>query len=219
MSRFKRATDKTRQEFDALTSEYVAPLYAAAVRLTRNPKDAEDLVQDTYLKAFRFFDRFERGTNIKAWLFTIQTNTFINQYRRRQKAREIAETPANELMEDRFVSSRRLRALENPEGDFFDHLLSDEVITALERVPVDFRMAVILSDIEGFSYKEIAEIMQCPVGTVMSRLYRGRRALQEQLYDYAIAEGVVSPERDGETGKFVDLEAFRERSKRAAKSA
>ncbi|MEQ8280691.1 MAG: sigma-70 family RNA polymerase sigma factor [Deltaproteobacteria bacterium] len=213
MSRFKRATDKTREEFDALTAEYVGPLYAAAVRLTRNPKDAEDLVQDTYLKAFRFFDRFKRGTNIKAWLFTIQTNTFINQYRRRQKAREIAETPATELLEDRFVSSQRLRALENPEGDFFDHLLSDEVLAALDRVPVDFRMAVILSDIEGFSYKEIAEIMKCPVGTVMSRLYRGRRALQEQLYAYAIDEGVLNPARD-EDGEYVDLKAYREQNKR-----
>lgn len=218
MSRFKRAPDATREEFDRLTAEYVAPLYAAAVRLTRNPKDAEDLVQDTYLKAFRFFDRFERGTNIKAWLFTIQTNTFINQYRRKQKAREIAETPATELVEDRFVSAQRLRALEDPEGDFFAHLLSDEVLEALDRVPVDFRLAVILSDIEGFSYKEIAAIMKCPVGTVMSRLYRGRRALQEQLYDYAVKEGVLKPDRDA-AGDFVDLDAYRDLHKRGQKSA
>jgi RNA polymerase sigma-70 factor (ECF subfamily) len=187
-------------------------LYGAALRLTRSPKDAEDLVQDTYLKAFRFFDSFERGTNIKAWLFKIQTNTFINKYRRKVKEREVAETPAEDIVLDRFVSSEQVRALQDPEGDFFGRLLSDEVVEALDQVPVDFRMVVILADIQGFSYKEIAEIVGCPVGTVMSRLFRGRRILQKQLYQYAIREGIIVPDMD-ESGNAIDLDEYRNRKK------
>jgi RNA polymerase sigma-70 factor (ECF subfamily) len=212
---FKRgANTGARSEFEALTLEHMDALYGAALRLTRSPKDAEDLVQDTFLKAFRFFDSFERGTNIKAWLFKIQTNTFINKYRRKVKEREVAEAPAEDVVLDRFVSAEQVRALQDPEGDFFGQLLSDEVIEALDQVPVDFRMVVILADIQGFSYKEIAEIVGCPVGTVMSRLFRGRRILQKQLYDYAIREGVISPESD-EHGEPISLESFRERKKAA----
>jgi len=191
-------------------------LFGAALRLTRSAKDAEDLVQDTYLKAYRFFDSFEKGTNIKAWLFKIQTNTFINKYRRRVKEREVAETPPEDIVLDRFVSSEQVRALQDPEGDFFGKLLSDEVMDALDQVPVDFRMVVILADIQDFSYKEIAEIVGCPVGTVMSRLFRGRRILQKQLYEYAIREGVIIPETDENTGEPISLEAFRDRKKRSA---
>lgn len=212
---FKRgAKTGERSEFEALTLEHMDALYGAALRLTRSPKDAEDLVQDTFLKAFRFFDSFERGTNIKAWLFKIQTNTFINKYRRKVKEREVAEAPAEDVVLDRFVSAEQVRALQDPEGDFFGQLLSDEVIEALDQVPVDFRMVVILADIQGFSYKEIAEIVGCPVGTVMSRLFRGRRILQKQLYDYAIREGVIAPEADDQ-GQPISLESFRERKKAA----
>lgn len=213
---FKKKQETGRSEFEALTLEHMDALYGAALRLTRSPKDAEDLVQDTYLKAFRFFDSFEKGTNIKAWLFKIQTNTFINRYRRKVKEREVAETPAEDVVLDRFVSSEQVRALQDPEGDFFGKLLSDEVIEALDQVPVDFRMVVILADIQGFSYKEIAEIVGCPVGTVMSRLFRGRRILQKHLYEYAIAEGIISPEVDEETGEAIDLEAYRNRKKKTA---
>lgn len=210
---FKRGATKTeRSEFESLTLEHMDALYGAALRLTRSPKDAEDLVQDTYLKAFRFFESFERGTNIKAWLFKIQTNTFINKYRRKVKEREVAEAPAEDVVLDRFVSAEQVRALQDPEGDFFGQLLSDEVIEALDQVPVDFRMVVILADIQGFSYKEIAEIVGCPVGTVMSRLFRGRRILQRQLYDYAIREGIIAPEAD-EHGRPISLEDFRDRKK------
>ena len=213
---FKRKPKTARSEFEALTLEHMDALYGAALRLTRSPKDAEDLVQDTYLKAFRFFDSFEKGTNIKAWLFKIQTNTFINRYRRKVKEREVAETPAEDVVLDRFVSSENVRALQDPEGDFFGKLLSDEVIEALDQVPVDFRMVVILADIQGFSYKEIAEIVGCPVGTVMSRLFRGRRILQKHLYEYAIAEGIIHPEVDEETGSAIDLDAYRNRKKKTA---
>ncbi|MBX2811315.1 MAG: sigma-70 family RNA polymerase sigma factor [Myxococcales bacterium] len=212
---FTRAKRKgERSDFEALTLEHMDALYGAALRLTRSAKDAEDLVQDTFLKAFRFFDSFEQGTNIKAWLFKIQTNTFINKYRRKVKEREIADSPAEDLVIDRFVSADQVRALQDPEGDFFGQLLSDEVVGALEQVPVDFRMVVILADIQGFSYKEIADIVGCPVGTVMSRLFRGRRVLQKHLYDYAVREGVIDPGAD-EDGNPVSLEAFRERKKLA----
>ncbi|MEQ8272504.1 MAG: sigma-70 family RNA polymerase sigma factor [Deltaproteobacteria bacterium] len=213
---FSRNTSKTdKSEFERLTLEHMDALYGAALRLTRSPKDAEDLVQDTFLKAFRFFDSFEKGTNIKAWLFKIQTNTFINKYRRKVKEREVAEAPPEDIVLDRFVSSDQVRALQDPEGDFFGRLLSDEVIEALDQVPVDFRMVVILADIQGFSYKEIAEIVGCPVGTVMSRLFRGRRILQKQLYGYAIREGIISPDMD-EQGQPIDLESFRQRKKKSA---
>jgi RNA polymerase sigma-70 factor (ECF subfamily) len=208
----RRSNNTNRSEFESLTLEHMDALYGAALRLTRSPKDAEDLVQDTYLKAFRFFDSFERGTNIKAWLFKIQTNTFINKYRRKVKEREVAETPAEDIVLDRFVSSEQVRALQDPEGDFFGRLLSDEVVEALDQVPVDFRMVVILADIQGFSYKEIAEIVGCPVGTVMSRLFRGRRILQKQLYQYAIREGIIVPDMD-DSGNAIDLDEYRNRKK------
>ncbi len=211
----RRTQSKERSEFEALTLEHMDTLYGAALRLTRSPKDAEDLVQDTYLKAFRFFDSFEKGTNIKAWLFKIQTNTFINKYRRKVKEREVAEAPAEDIVLDRFVSAEQVRALQDPEGDFFGQLLSDEVVEALEQVPVDFRMVVILADIQGFSYKEIAEIVGCPVGTVMSRLFRGRRILQKHLFDYAVREGILDVGTD-DTGDPISLETYRQRKKKTA---
>src|SRR6185295_11620363 len=203
-----------KSEFEQLALEHMDALYASALRLTRSPRDAEDLVQDTYLKAFRFFDTFEKGTNIKAWMFKILTNTFINKYRRKVKEREIAEAPPEDIVLDRFLSTEQVRALQEPERDFFGKLLSDEVVEALDQVPVDFRMVVILADIQDFSYKEIAEIVGCPVGTVMSRLFRGRRILQKHLYDYAIREGViVPPAKEDGSGLPIDLEAFRARKK------
>jgi RNA polymerase sigma-70 factor (ECF subfamily) len=216
---FRRKPPKTpSSEFEALTLEYMDALYGAALRLTRSPRDAEDLVQDTYLKAFRFFETFEKGTNIKAWMFKILTNTFINKYRRKLKEREIAEAPPEDIVLDRFVSTEQVRALHEPERDFFGKLLSDEVVEALDQVPVDFRMVVILADIQDFSYKEIAEIVGCPVGTVMSRLFRGRRILQNQLYVYAIKEGIIQPPKDESTGAPIDLEQYRQR-KKASSSA
>lgn len=212
----RRPSTKHASDFETITLEHMDALYGSALRLTRNPKDAEDLVQDAYLKAYRFFDSFEKGTNIKAWLFKILTNTFINKYRRKVKEKEVADAPAEDVMIDRFVSAEHVRSLQDPEGDFFDKLLSDEVVEALDKVPVDFRMVVILADIQDFSYKEIAEIIGCPVGTVMSRLFRGRRILQKHLYEYAIAEGVLTPPVDVETGEAIDLEAYRERKKKKA---
>ncbi len=201
--------------FREFVDAYRSRVLSVVTRVVGSAADAEDLAQDTFLKAFRFFDSFEKGTNIKAWLFKIQTNTFINKYRRKVKEREVAETPAEDIVLDRFVSSERVRALQDPEGDFFSGLLSDEVVEALDQVPVDFRMVVILADIQGFSYKEIAEIVGCPVGTVMSRLFRGRRILQKQLYQFAIKQGIISPELD-ESGDTIDLEEYRQRKKASA---
>ena len=186
-------TDRTRREFERLSLEHLDALYSAGLRLTRNERDSEDLVQDTFLRAFRFFDKFERGTNMKAWLFKILTNTFINKYRRRVKERTVVEGAARESGNERFVTHEPTESASDPERYFFEKLLSDDVIRSIDTLPVDFRLVVILADLQEFSYKEIAEILDCPVGTVMSRLYRGRKLLQRNLLDYAVESGVVLP--------------------------
>ena len=187
--------------------KHVDPLYSAALRLTKNERDAEDLVQDTFLRAYRFFDKFERGTNIKAWLFKILTNTFINRYRRSVKERALVEGPEREAVTDQLVSRAAADHAADPERHLLDRLVSDEVVRAIDSLPIDFRLVVILADLQDFSYKEIADILDIPVGTVMSRLFRGRRLLEKSLLSYA-AEGGYLPERgDGS----IDLEAFRQR--------
>ena len=184
-------TDRTRREFESLSLDHLDALYSAGLRLTKNERDAEDLVQDTFLRAFRFFDKFERGTNMKAWLFKILTNTFINRYRRTVKERNIVEGSERDAVHERFVSREAAEFAANPEQFFFDRLLSDDVLHAVDSLPIDFRLVVILADLQEFSYKEIAEILDCPVGTVMSRLYRGRKLLQKNLLGYAVESGVV----------------------------
>lgn len=169
-------------------------LYSGALRMTRNPADAEDLVQETYLKAYRAFAGFQEGTNLKAWLYRILTNTFINTYR--AKKRRPDESDLDEV-EDLYLY-RRLGGLEaaavgrSAEDELFDHVTDVEVKEALESLPEQFRVAVLLADVEGFSYKEIAEILDIPIGTVMSRLHRGRKGLQKRLYEYAVERGLVS---------------------------
>src|SRR4051812_46313308 len=179
-----------RDSFEQAAMVHMDSLYATGLRMTRNPGDADDLVQDTMLAAFRFFNKFEPGTNCKAWLFKILTNTFINKYRKRVREREVRdiidqdETPS--LMSEDVAEASR-----DPEGTIISALLSDDVKQALDSIPYDYRMAVVLCDLEEFSYKEIADIMDCPVGTVMSRLHRGRRLLQKSLREYAIEQGIV----------------------------
>jgi RNA polymerase sigma-70 factor, ECF subfamily len=173
--------------------EFMAPLYSAALRMTRNPADAEDLVQETYLKAYRGFGGFTEGTNLKAWLYRILTNTYINSYR--AKKRRPDETELDES-EDLYLY-RRLGGLEavtagrSAEDELMDFFTDQEVKDAIESLPEQFRIAVLLADVEGFSYKEIAEIMDIPIGTVMSRLHRGRKALQKRLFDFASQRGLV----------------------------
>ncbi|MEJ5256277.1 MAG: sigma-70 family RNA polymerase sigma factor [Acidimicrobiales bacterium] len=174
--------------------EHMPSLYSAALRMARNPADAEDLVQETYLKAFRGFGGFKEGTNLKAWLYRILTNTYINQYRARKRRPEESEL---DEVEDLYLY-RRLGGLEaaqvgrSAEDELMDWFTDAEVKQAIESLPEQFRVAVLLADVEGFSYKEIAEILDIPIGTVMSRLHRGRKALQKKLYDYAIARGLAS---------------------------
>jgi RNA polymerase sigma-70 factor, ECF subfamily len=188
-----RQDNRTKQEFQQLALCHIDALFASALRLTKNDGDAQDLVQDTFLRAYRFFDKFERGTNIKAWLFKILTNTFINRYRRKLKERTLTEGSEREAVHERLLAKDAQEYQSNPEQAVFDRLLSDDVLRAIDGLPDDFRMVVVLADLQEFSYKEIAEIMDCPVGTVMSRLYRGRRLLQKNLERYAIELGIVKP--------------------------
>jgi RNA polymerase sigma-70 factor (ECF subfamily) len=208
-----RQNDSTRFEFESLALKHIDPLYSAALRLTRNDRDAEDLVQDTFLRAYRFFDKFERGTNMKAWLFKILTNTFINRYRRVVKERNIVEGSERDAVHERFISREASDSAANPEGWFFDRLLSDDVLQAVDSLPIDFRLVVILADLQEFSYKETAEILDVPVGTVMSRLYRGRRLLQKALAKYAVLSGVIPAPAAGAS---IDLEAYRRRRGKTA---
>jgi RNA polymerase sigma-70 factor, ECF subfamily len=193
-----------RAAFTDLAMEYMPSLYAAALRMTRNPADAEDLVQETYLKAYRGFESFTEGTNLKAWLYRILTNTFINRYR--AKKRRPDETDLEDV-ED-FYLYRRLGGLEearasrSAEDELMDFFTETEVKDALESLPESFRLAVLLADVEGFAYKEIAEILDIPIGTVMSRLHRGRKALQKRLYEFARERGLVDD--DGRDGEAVD---------------
>ncbi len=180
-------------DFAELAMPFMSGLYAAAMRMTRNPSDAEDLVQETYLRAYRGFEGFKEGTNLKAWLYRILTNTFINMYRAKKRR------PQQETLDDveDFYLYRRIGGLEavdaekTPENEVLDSIPDASIKAALEDLPEQFRMAVMLADVEGFSYKEIAEIMEVPIGTVMSRLHRGRKQLQRRLWDLAIERGLV----------------------------
>ena len=189
-----------RAKFTELTMEHMPSLYTAALRMTRSPADAEDLVQDTYLKAYRAFETFQEGTNLKAWLYRILTNTFINSYRAKKRRPE--ETDIDDV--ENLYLYRRLGGLEgaasgrSAEEEVLDRFTETDIKEALESLPEQFRMAVLLGDVEGFSYKEIAEILDVPIGTVMSRLHRGRRALQKRLYDFGRQRGLV-PEPEGTT--------------------
>ena len=190
MALLKRHPSRTDFEREALP--HLPALYSAAVRLTRSERDAEDLVQDAVLRAYRFFDTFEAGTNCKAWLFRILTNVFCNRYRAREREREILdEAESSEANVEQFTAAGE--GGRDVETALLGRIVSEDVERALAEVPEDFRMAVILADLEDFSYKEIAEIMECPAGTVMSRLYRGRKMLQRLLYDYAAEQGIIDP--------------------------
>src|SRR5579871_2119717 len=178
-------------DFEREALPHLPALYAAALRMTRHEKDAEDLVQDALLRAYRFFDTFEAGTNCKAWLFRILTNVFCNRYREREREHEILnEAEASPANVEQFIAGASAEA-SDAESALLGHMVSGDVEKALAALPSDFRMAVILADLEDFSYKEIAEIMDCPAGTVMSRLYRGRKLLQQQLYGYAVEQGII----------------------------
>lgn len=181
---------------------HIDALYGVACKLTRNPTEAEDLVQDALLKAMRGRDQFQSGTNLKAWLFRILTNTFINKYRRGGLERSVLEGPDADPLADGWVSASTMRQLRDPETLALMPLVEEEIGRALDALPPEFRLAVVLSDVEEFSYEEISRIMGCPIGTVMSRLHRGRKLLQGALYNHALALGIVKgEERVGATAE------------------
>jgi RNA polymerase sigma-70 factor, ECF subfamily len=186
------------RDFEAAAMPFLDALYNTAYRMTRNAQDTEDLIQETYLKAYKHFDKFEAGTNLKAWLFKIMKNTFINSYRKNQAIPPLTDFSDIEgSFEDR-VHPDSNRQIKNPEDELLDDVLDEDVQRALDDLPPDYRMVILLADIEGFAYKEISEILEIPSGTVMSRLYRGRKLLEEAMLRYAREHGYL---RAGEPSK------------------
>ena len=185
------------ERFDALLLEHMDLMFGVAMKLTRNASDAEDLVHTTIVKALRFHDKFKEGTYIKAWLLTILRNTYINQYRQKVRRPVAVELSGQEESQDVYPDPKVPYLPESNDYDDVVELLGDKVRVAVDTLPIEFRKVVILSDVEERSYKDIAEILGCPIGTVMSRLFRGRKILRRQLHDYAIEQGLLSSGTDG----------------------
>ena len=184
-----RVTKKKHTEFETEALPHMDVLYNFALRTAGNESDARDLLQETYLKAYRFWDKYEKGTNIRAWLFRIMKNSYINRYRKESK--EPDKVDYDDI--ENFYNSIRAQSTDpnDLQQQLFGNLLGDEVTKALQRLPDDFRTIVILCDIEGLTYEEIAEFIECPIGTVRSRLHRGRKLLQDTLYEYARQQGII----------------------------
>jgi RNA polymerase sigma-70 factor (ECF subfamily) len=182
-------------QFAEQATPYLDQLYAAAVRMTRNPADAEDLVQETFVRAYRGFGSFQDGTNLRAWLYRILTNTFINTYRAAQRRPEQSELDdVEELYLYRRIGGLEAASLgRSAEDELMDLFTDSQVQDAVDALPEQFRLAVLLADVDGFSYKEIAQILDVPIGTVMSRLHRGRKSLQKSLHGFALERGMIRP--------------------------
>jgi RNA polymerase sigma-70 factor, ECF subfamily len=192
-----------RREFEQIALAHLDAMYGTAYRLARNPRDAEDLVQESVLRAYRFWDSFQHDSNCKAWLLRIVTNTFINEYQRKKRSRQILEqATAEQAATGGVLIHAEAQGNRGAEAELVERGVSDEVQKALDSLPDDFRHAVVLCDMQGLSYKEIADIMECPVGTVMSRLFRGRKLLAAALRDFAQTEGYTKGNRrDGQASE------------------
>ena len=182
--------DAKRESFEREALVHLDALHRVALRLTGNASDADDLVQETMLKAYRSWHQYQQGTNAKGWLLTILRHAFINEYRRRTRHPESVDLDAIEP----FAVFDDLQD-DNPQTQFFDQIVDDEVLRAIDALPEQFREAVVLSDVEGMSYEEVARILEVPIGTVKSRLFRARRLLQAKLYEYAVGQGYIKGSR------------------------
>jgi RNA polymerase sigma-70 factor (ECF subfamily) len=214
----KNRRDLSKDDFHREALVHLDSLYSAALYMTRDSRGAEDLVQETMLKAFRFFHRYKPGTNCKAWLFRIMTNTFINS--KRGKHREVAylENVDVHPTDDNPIDEQSA-FYKNPEAGFLHNFIHEDVKNALESLQPDYRTVVILTDLHDFSYKEVAAIVNCPIGTVMSRLHRGRKMLQKRLRAHAIAQGILPGPSDEEAhgDKLASLEDYRKRRQNEGK--
>jgi len=211
MPRSAKEIARERRLFEADARPHLDTVYAAALRLTRSQVDAEDLVQDTLVRAYRFYDRFEAGTNFKAWLLRIQMNTFVNRYRRNVRERRVLDSPMATPVGEGVMGRASMRGLTDPVGDAQRKLIGREIAHAFDKLSEDARAMVLLADVEELSYKEIAEIVACPIGTVMSRLHRARKQLQLSLQAQAVQLGIIDEDHEGEPAEAVSLEAFRTR--------
>lgn len=207
MRLFAPRKSQRQTEFEAEALQYLDVLYAHALRLTRSPSDAEDLVQDTFVRALRFYDRFERGSNLKAWLLRIQFNGFVNRYRRHVKEHQASESLTQEPSGEATLGREALRSLLDPQSIALAPVVAKEIEAALAQLPEEHRAVVILADVEELSYKEIAEVIGCPIGTVMSRLHRARKALQELLAEHAASLGLIAAPKEAATANKVESSA------------
>ncbi|MCA9531032.1 MAG: sigma-70 family RNA polymerase sigma factor [Myxococcales bacterium] len=215
----KATKDAKRRAFEQEALPHLDALYGTALRLTRSPAEAEDLVQDSLLKAFRFFDQFQPGSNMKAWLLKIETNTFINRYRRVVRERKVFDGALADPVGEGVMSRAAMRGLTHATAEADRRLLAAEIQRALDALPEEHRTMIVLADIEELSYREVADVVGCPIGTVMSRLHRARRSMQEHLVEQAIQFGIVDGEpdvaaNDGDAPP-VSLEAYRRRKEAA----
>ena len=210
MPKQSQKAEAERQLFEVEARPHLDALYSTGLRLTRSPVDAEDLVQDTLVRAYRFYDRFEAGTNFKAWLLRIQMNTFINRYRRITRERQVFDGPMAVPVGEGVMSRASMRGLTDPVGDAQRRLVAREINRAFEELSDEARAMVVLADVEELSYKEIADVVGCPIGTVMSRLHRARKQLQGSLRQHALQLGIIE-EDDDDIEEPIALEAFRAR--------